>query len=106
MTIDAERIPDIDQLGIKIDELDTEILAAVMRRAEMSRLMGRARMASGGTRTWRRCCFVSAAAEQTWVVLATQSMSSPERFLQCGTGAERHVSEGNSGPQAIRSPGE
>jgi chorismate mutase len=50
MTIDAERIPDIDQLGIEIDELDTEILAAVTRRAEMSRLMGRARMASGGTR--------------------------------------------------------
>ena len=56
MSIDigAERTTDIDrltnQLAIEIEELDTEILAAVTRRAELARLMGRARTASGGTR--------------------------------------------------------
>jgi chorismate mutase len=56
MSIDigAERTTDIDQLidqlAVEIEELDTEILAAVTRRAGLARLMARARMTSGGTR--------------------------------------------------------
>lgn len=42
--------PDIDELRKEIDRLDAEILAAVKRRAEVSRLIGRTRMAEGGTR--------------------------------------------------------
>ena len=34
----------------EIDQLDADILAAVQRRTEVSRLIGKARMASGGTR--------------------------------------------------------
>jgi chorismate mutase len=49
MSIDLAPVPDLQQLSIEIDELDAEILAAVRRRAEMSRLMNRARIASGGT---------------------------------------------------------
>ncbi|MCK0089562.1 chorismate mutase [Rhodococcus sp. HNM0563] len=41
---------EIDKLRQEIDRLDAEILAAVKRRAEVSRLIGRTRMASGGTR--------------------------------------------------------
>lgn len=41
---------EIDELRQEIDRLDAEILAAVKRRAEVSRLIGRTRMASGGTR--------------------------------------------------------
>lgn len=41
---------DIDDLRKEIDELDATILAAVERRTEVSRLIGKARMASGGTR--------------------------------------------------------
>ena len=43
-------MPDIDELRREIDELDATILAAVQRRTEVSRLIGQARMASGGTR--------------------------------------------------------
>ncbi|AQT81544.1 chorismate mutase [Mycolicibacterium litorale] len=50
MTVEAEQMPDIDALRIEIDRLDAEILAAVKRRTEVSREIGRARMASGGTR--------------------------------------------------------
>lgn len=50
MTVEAEQMPDIDALRIEIDRLDAEILAAVRRRTEVSREIGRARMASGGTR--------------------------------------------------------
>ncbi|WP_082929812.1 chorismate mutase [Mycobacterium sp. 1164966.3] len=41
---------DIEELRHEIDRLDAEILAAVKRRAEVSQAIGRARMASGGTR--------------------------------------------------------
>ena len=43
-------MPDIDELRREIDELDATILAAVQRRTEVSKLIGQARMASGGTR--------------------------------------------------------
>jgi chorismate mutase len=50
MTIETEHLIDIDSLRKEIDRLDAEILAAVKRRAEVSREIGKARMASGGTR--------------------------------------------------------
>jgi chorismate mutase len=50
MTIEAEQMPDIDDLRQEIDHLDTAILEAVKRRTEVSKLIGKARMASGGTR--------------------------------------------------------
>ncbi|WP_082804029.1 chorismate mutase [Mycolicibacterium phlei] len=50
MTTETETLPDIDELRQEIDRLDAEILAAVKRRTEVSKLIGKARMASGGTR--------------------------------------------------------
>jgi chorismate mutase len=52
MTIEAEaeQLPDIDDLRQEIDQLDATILDAVRRRTEVSKLIGKARMASGGTR--------------------------------------------------------
>jgi chorismate mutase len=50
MTIETEPVPDIDDLRREIDELDMTILEAVKRRTEVSKLIGKARMASGGTR--------------------------------------------------------
>ena len=50
MTIETEPLHDIDDLRHEIDRLDAEILAAVKRRSEVSREIGKARMASGGTR--------------------------------------------------------
>jgi chorismate mutase len=50
MSIETETVPDIDDLRQEIDRLDSEILAAVRRRTEVSKLIGKARMASGGTR--------------------------------------------------------
>nr|WP_255361503.1 chorismate mutase [Mycobacterium sp. 852002-51152_SCH6134967] len=50
MTTGTETVPDIDDLRREIDRLDAEILAAVKRRTEVSKLIGQARMASGGTR--------------------------------------------------------
>ena len=50
MTIETEHPIDIDELRLEIDRLDAEILAAVKRRAEVSQAIGKARMASGGTR--------------------------------------------------------
>ncbi|MGV0812086.1 chorismate mutase [Mycolicibacterium boenickei] len=50
MTETIETVSDIDDLRREIDELDATILAAVQRRAEVSKLIGKARMASGGTR--------------------------------------------------------
>lgn len=47
---DDQAVPEIDDLRREIDELDATILAAVQRRAEVSKLIGKARMASGGTR--------------------------------------------------------
>lgn len=49
--IDIEQLANIEELRLEIDRLDAEILAAVRRRAEVSREIGRARMASGG-RVW------------------------------------------------------
>ena len=46
----SEQLPDIDDLRREIDRLDAEILAAVKRRTEVSQAIGKARMASGGTR--------------------------------------------------------
>jgi chorismate mutase len=50
MTIEIEPVPDIDDLRQEIDHLDAAILEAVKRRTEVSKLIGKARMASGGTR--------------------------------------------------------
>ena len=50
MSPDTEHTPDIDDLRLEIDGLDATILAAVARRTEVSKLIGKARMASGGTR--------------------------------------------------------
>ncbi|MGV0788454.1 chorismate mutase [Mycolicibacterium sp. XJ2] len=50
MTTETETVPDIDDLRREIDRLDAEILATVKRRTEVSKLIGQARMASGGTR--------------------------------------------------------
>ena len=50
MTIETETVPDIDDLRQEIDQLDAAILEAVKRRTEVSKLIGKARMASGGTR--------------------------------------------------------
>jgi chorismate mutase len=50
MTIEAEQLPEIDDLRQEIDQLDATILEAVRRRTEVSKLIGKARMASGGTR--------------------------------------------------------
>lgn len=41
---------EIDLLRKEIDRLDAEILAAVKRRTEVSQIIGRTRIASGGTR--------------------------------------------------------
>jgi chorismate mutase len=50
MTIETEQLTDIDDLRQEIDRLDAEILGAVKRRAEVSKEIGKARIASGGTR--------------------------------------------------------
>ncbi|WP_255450231.1 chorismate mutase [Skermania sp. ID1734] len=41
---------EIEKLRKEIDRLDAEILAAIKRRTEISRIIGRTRLASGGTR--------------------------------------------------------
>ncbi|HEX5256562.1 MAG TPA: chorismate mutase [Mycobacterium sp.] len=48
--VEAQEATDIDQLRHEIDRLDAAILAAVQRRTEVSQAIGKARMASGGTR--------------------------------------------------------
>ena len=54
MTIETEQVPDsppaVDDLRQEIDRLDATILEAVKRRSEVSKIVGKARMASGGTR--------------------------------------------------------
>lgn len=50
MTAHPQQLPDIDELRHEIDRLDAAILAAVKRRTEVSQEIGKARMASGGTR--------------------------------------------------------
>jgi len=49
-TVETQEPTDIDELRHEIDRLDAEILAAVKRRTEVSQAIGKARMASGGTR--------------------------------------------------------
>ena len=49
-TIGTQPLHNIDDLRREIDRLDAEILAAVKRRTQVSQEIGRARMASGGTR--------------------------------------------------------
>ena len=48
--IASDTVPDIDDLRQEIDQLDAAILEAVKRRTEVSRIIGKARIASGGTR--------------------------------------------------------
>ena len=43
-------VPDIAALRQEIDHLDATILEAIQRRTEVSQQIGKARMASGGTR--------------------------------------------------------
>ena len=50
MSAEAEISSEIDALRTEIDRLDAEILAAVLRRREVSQAIGRLRMASGGTK--------------------------------------------------------
>jgi chorismate mutase len=42
--------PNIDELRQEIDQLDAELLRLIKRRAEVSQIIGAARMAAGGTR--------------------------------------------------------
>ncbi|MFE2750658.1 chorismate mutase [Actinosynnema sp. NPDC059335] len=46
----TETAQDIDALRQEIDHLDAELLRLVKRRVEVSKLIGAARMAAGGTR--------------------------------------------------------
>ncbi|MEJ2854626.1 MULTISPECIES: chorismate mutase [unclassified Saccharothrix] len=46
----APQTEDIDALRQEIDHLDAELLRLVKRRVEVSRTIGAARMAAGGTR--------------------------------------------------------
>lgn len=50
MSIETNQDIDIDALRLEIDQLDATILDAVARRTEVSKLIGKVRMASGGTR--------------------------------------------------------
>jgi chorismate mutase len=50
ITQETEQLSDINDLRGEIDTLDATILAAVKRRTEVSQAIGKARMASGGTR--------------------------------------------------------
>jgi chorismate mutase len=43
-------VEDIDALRVEIDHLDAEILRLVKRRTEVSKQIGKARMAAGGPR--------------------------------------------------------
>ncbi len=49
-TGDAPTADDIDALRVEIDHLDAEILRLVKRRTEVSKQIGKARMAAGGPR--------------------------------------------------------
>ncbi|ANZ37684.1 chorismate mutase [Lentzea guizhouensis] len=42
--------PDITELREEIDHLDAEILRLIQRRVEVSKIIGAARMAAGGTK--------------------------------------------------------
>ncbi|WP_439422985.1 chorismate mutase [Saccharothrix sp. HUAS TT10] len=47
---DTGTAPDVDALRQEIDHLDAELLRLVKRRIEVSKIIGAARMAAGGTR--------------------------------------------------------
>ncbi|MDX8142679.1 chorismate mutase [Lentzea sp. BCCO 10_0061] len=49
-TMDTTTEPDINALREEIDHLDAEILRLVQRRVEVSKIIGAARMAAGGTK--------------------------------------------------------
>lgn len=49
-TANATTAEDIDALRVEIDHLDAEILRLVKRRTEVSKTIGKARMAAGGPR--------------------------------------------------------
>jgi chorismate mutase len=49
-TGNATTADDIDALRVEIDHLDAEILRLVKRRTEVSKTIGKARMAAGGPR--------------------------------------------------------
>jgi chorismate mutase len=49
-TDNAPTADDIDALRVEIDHLDAEILRLVKRRTEVSKTIGKARMAAGGPR--------------------------------------------------------
>jgi chorismate mutase len=49
-TDNAPTADDIDALRLEIDHLDAEILRLVKRRTEVSKTIGKARMAAGGPR--------------------------------------------------------
>ncbi|WP_269814236.1 chorismate mutase [Lentzea terrae] len=49
-TMDTTTEPDINELRQEIDHLDAEILRLVQRRVEISKIIGAARMAAGGTK--------------------------------------------------------
>lgn len=46
----TDTVPDIDALRQEIDHLDAELLRLIKRRVEISKTIGAARMAAGGTR--------------------------------------------------------
>jgi chorismate mutase len=46
----TEEAVDIDELRQEIDHLDAEILRMVKRRVEISKIIGAARLAAGGTK--------------------------------------------------------
>ncbi len=48
--MDTTTEPDINELRQEIDHLDAEILRLVQRRVEISKIIGAARMAAGGTK--------------------------------------------------------
>jgi chorismate mutase len=50
VSTDIPDVTEIPALRLEIDELDAEILRLVQRRTEVSKRIGRARMASGGPR--------------------------------------------------------
>ena len=49
-TPDTADAPDIPALRQEIDQLDAEIIRLVKRRAEVSGIVGKVRMANGGTK--------------------------------------------------------
>ena len=48
--MDSDAAPDIPSLRNEIDHLDAEIIRLIKRRAEVSGIVGKVRMANGGTK--------------------------------------------------------